>query len=805
VYLREGQNFIISGAIETDGVVATVQPQTYTKGTQILTLADGVDKSKIAKIGLTKEEWALDDTGKLYMPYVLYVSGTGDDTTGDGSEEKPYKTIAGACAKIAEDGKPTENWKIFVSGEITGASQSVPITLTAENAKSLTITGATGLDSAGVPQDVLNMNKADSANGVSDGTVLTISTSVPVTIKNLKITGGYGSLSNAGGITIAKGAIVSLGDGALITGNKNGSNGRGGAIHNEGTLFMYGSAVIGDKTNGGKTDESLYAYAADSSSATDIKNKKMANWAPSGGGIYNGSSSDSTVCAKLYLGYKLSSSGEPVEEELTGGLYYNGGTGGALYNAAGSIVYFDSGTFAWNGTEGGGGAIHNAGTLEMTGGTIEHNRAIGTNHGYGGGVYNDGASSKFIMSAGTINHNLAYRFNSYGDDSYGGGVYNAGSFYMYGTAVIGDKDATTIATADSEHESDTKTSAWGNKAKVGGGIYNTSSGFVYLGYKPDSSGSPVEAELTGGIYHNYATGTTDSNNYGGGAIYNYGGNSGGFFKIASGTIAYNATGVNGGAIWHIQMNYSAPEILGGTIKNNAAEGNGGAVFIASANKASLKLSANASIPAGADGKHDIYLTASKTYYPKITLGGKLRDDFAVRLTPGFYDTSMAVLTLATDVTDTTLEAEHLKFSVADEVNAVLGTTTQWTFDNNGKLASANPLGTLDITIEESSYSPIEVKVKIDGSNYNTTDSANFPNVTKGQPIVFMVTSTGYSSYKWYVDGEENDKTGMPLSTTSTLTLDTTNWAVGMYDIALEAKDSNDNWCSYEAHITLKSN
>lgn len=793
VYLRENQKITISGAIETSGIAATVLPQTYTKGTQILTLADGVDKSEIAKIALTKEEWALDDTGKLYMPYVLYVSGTGNDTTGDGSEENPYKTIAGACAKIAEDGKPTANWTILVSGEITGiptgtsglssqyGKSEIPDSITTEKARSILLTGATGLDGDGIPQDKINRAQAGDANGVTNGTVLVINTPVPVTITNLMITGGYGSSRNAGGINIAEGATLSLGDGALITGNRNPTNGRGGAIHNEGTLFMYGSAVVGDKTNGGKTDESSYTYAADSSSYQTFNNKGMANYASTGGGIYNGDeSTGSTISAKLYLGYKLGSDGTPVKEELTGGLYYNSGSGGALYNAARSFVYFDSGTFAWNGTCGSGGAIRNGagGTIEMTGGEIIYNRSYqgGNYTSYGGGIANAASTSKFIMSGGVINHNI-----SANDSGYGGGVYNCGKFFMYGTAVIGDKDATEVASADS----------WGNKAQRGGAIYNqvnTSSGEVgglYIGYKPDESGNPVEAELTGGIYHNYSfyttTSTSDANKSGGGAI-----ESTGTLKIASGTIAYNATSGYGGAIRQSPSNTYPFEISGGTIKDNSAGKLGGAIFIASGNSSVLTLSGDVSIPAGADGKHDIYLsTNTTTFYQKITLAGSLGDSFEARLTPGFYDSSMAIF-LNSD--SPTFETDCAKFSVTPQVveDEVDGNETiEWSIGSDGKLTTSKSSIGLNVGFSIVS-SDIEVEVTADGNPMLSGTSVS------GTEIVFTAAAD-YASYSWILDGVEK-------STTNTFEVVTTAFVNGVYDIVLEASDSDGKKYSFYAQI-----
>ena len=568
---------------------------------------------------------------KTGIPVYLYVSSGADSETADGTQEKPFGNLGEACEKIIAEGKPDFAWTVYVSGEITGVQQIIPDTLTAEKAKSILVTGATGLDEYGVPRDVFDMGKAGSANGVSNGTVLIINTAVPVTITNLKITGGYGSGEIAGGINIAQEAVVSLGDGALVIGNRNPSSGRGGGVHNEGTLFMYGSAVVGDKTNGGKTDESEYTYAISSSSYNDFNSKKMSNYASTGGGIFNGkyTASDS-VEAKLYLGYKRGAGGEPVKEELTGGLYYNSGTGGAIYNGPGSIVNFDSGNIMWNGSEQYGGGVFNAesAAFVMTGGRIEYNKVESSSDVHGGGVVNEKSSSKFIMGGGVINHNKAVCNNTASSSShgYGGGVYNGGLMFMYGAAVIGNKDADSVATEDN----------YGNFAREGGGIYNarnTSSnidGKLYIGYEPNSDWTPAEEELSGGIYQNYAK-TLDSQTDGGGAI-----SSAGLIKISSGTIAYNATTGNGGAIY---KSYSAAD--------------------------DFTLSGDADIPGGIDEKQDVYL-AGTTNSPTVTIAGTLTGGLdTIILTPEQYKKGTVVLKLATDA-GTQLEYELDRFVVTKE-------------------------------------------------------------------------------------------------------------------------------------------
>ena len=635
---------------------------------------------------------------------VLYVSGTGDDTNNGFTADTALKTIDGACEKIIALDNPECEYVIKIIGEVKGVPKGTsgtdatygPNTIPEEVngcAKSILLTGNTPVATDfAEPSDYLNRAQAENANGVSNGTVLSIKTTVPVTITNLKITGGYGS--NGGGMYISPDSTVILGDGVLITNNRTGSNGVGGGICNEGTLYMHGTAVVGDKTNGGKAAGTPYSYGKDSSSYKDQENKTRSNYGDSGGGgIYNGNKNDSSIIAKLYLGYKPDADGKPEKEELKGGIYYNGGAGGGLYNAAGSIAYFDSGTFAWNGSDGGGGAIMNAGTIEMSGGLIEHNRTTGTNAAYGGAV-NNKANAKFIMSGGTINHNIAFRFYSYGDLSYGGAVYNQGQFYMYGNAVIGDKDATTVATGqyeDSEQDNITNNvTAWGNKAYRGGAIYGEGNGSaIYIGYKPnETSGEPEEAELTGGIYYNYAsfstTITDTSNQYGGGAI-----ETNGTLKIASGTIAYNSTNAYGGAIRYVAGNNdNVFEIKGGTIKNNIAKCYGGAIYLGVKNAGNanvLYLGGSPVIPVenSVEGfenyLNDIYIRGLGT---TIQLISSLPQTFTTSLSFYEYNTTINPLKIKAD-SGVTLADEYSKFKVIDE--NLNGRTRMWKTTAEGKL------------------------------------------------------------------------------------------------------------------------
>ena len=250
------------------------------------------------------------------------------------------------------------DYRIKISGTLGGSHTILKTDDVEIAAASITLEGE-GSDAA------VNVK----SNNMFYSTALTINTAVPVEIKNLTITGGEVA-GNGGGLRISSISTVTLADGAIISGNKctgdSDVTGLGGGVYNEGTLFIYGSVVIGDgaaeTTAGGATD--------------------CSNTARRGGGLYNAEG------AHAYLGYKS----ETEEAELTGGIYYN-----------------------YTSSEGGG--VYNKGTLVVNSGNIAFNRA----RTYAGGVYTTDAGSHFKLSGtGTINNNICQAYAQ--ETQYGGGV-----------------------------------------------------------------------------------------------------------------------------------------------------------------------------------------------------------------------------------------------------------------------------------------------------------------------------------------------------------------------------------------------
>ncbi|MBB5218642.1 putative repeat protein (TIGR02543 family) [Treponema rectale] len=285
-----------------------------------------------------------------FVEPVLYVSSTGIDSDSAGwKADSPLATLNAAVANISSMSAADYVWTIFIDGSVSG-NQIIPDSMTASNAKALVLAGQHGLDDDGIPLDALDANQS--------GTTLTVNTAVPVTVTNLKITGGKFSgdeEDKGGGITISSVSTVLLADGALVTGN---SSYNGGGINSSGSLYIYGSAVVGTKD------------ASSVASASSYGNKAEAY----GGGIY----AEYKANGGIFLGYKLDETGTRVEAELTGGIYQNYNSGSDAYAYSGGGVYSNatlmmaSGTVAYNaGPKGGGMTLGKSSTL--IGGTIRDN------------------------------------------------------------------------------------------------------------------------------------------------------------------------------------------------------------------------------------------------------------------------------------------------------------------------------------------------------------------------------------------------------------------------------------------------
>lgn len=707
-------------------------PFYYSKGSEI-TLPEAKQNKKIFlgwknSDGQPIEKIEKGSSGNLvltaeFMDPVLYVSGTGDDPTGDGSEENPFESIDKACEKIIEVGTADAEWTIYIVGDVTGPYRDnlntgesprkagdrrytrdfgrsiIPAELTLEHAKSILITGYhQPSDPSDYPQDMINRGLLEvSSTSYGVGPALSIDTEVPVTITNVKLTNARNDMSNGntnneslynqgGGLGIGANSTVYLGNNVYIEHNK---AKYGGGIYNAGTLYIYGSACIGDKTltkvaNG-------YVYNKD-----DDNDFKSSNEYSQGGGVYN--------IGKLYLGYTRyisESDNEPLE--WTGGMYRSYGytsSGGGIYITGNSTAVMNSGTIAYNdGQATGGGVTINSGTFIMTGGTICHNSTGG-----GGGGVKVEPEGIFYFGGGTISANWA--------TANGGGIFIDGSsspkgkVFMYGEAVVGDKNKTTAPFAIiSANQSDGQNATNGG----GGGIYT--SGYLYMGYSSYSDETDYTiSPLTGGICYNYSS--TTGNNSGGGGIY----------------ISSESNGSDTDA--RVRMN-------SGTIANNTAS-KGGALYLSG--KRGIVLSGTASI--ASDLAHDIY-TLSYPIYIKDTLE-KFSSSKPVYITSSCddkktkYYNNEPVLSLASNATISSLSDVKEKFAMIPLIATETGIVTNWDIGNDGKVVQR--IGNLYVSSSEKG-----------GSDTNDGLSASTPLATLSAAIAKMNNET--TDYTITLNGE----------------------------------------------------
>ena len=206
-----------------------------------------------------KAQWGFDHT--------LFVSSSGNDAnngltlgTAFASVQKAvdyikdYESSEGDCIEDFSNYVDDKEWKIFVSGHI-GTSENPSTTtigedITTEVASQIIICGnnentlENGTYTINSYTDILDAC-SDTGNKVFNGKVLTINTLVPVSINNIKITGGYETDSNGGGIDVEAGSH-NIGEGTFITGNYAVKG--GGLYIAPGTeVYMTGGEITGNQ------------------------------------------------------------------------------------------------------------------------------------------------------------------------------------------------------------------------------------------------------------------------------------------------------------------------------------------------------------------------------------------------------------------------------------------------------------------------------------------------------------------------------------------------------------------------------
>ena len=610
----------------------------------------------------------------------IYVASTGNDSTGDGTTDKPFATLTKALQEVQDRSK---DYTIYIKDTVTLTNEQY-IELPRINAKSLTIRGEnssatltgqngtrvlviTANANANAPKFYLkDLNIVTGINGMG----ITIDSSADVDITGCTIEGN-GSTSVSGvGLYINKAHVILNNTTVRNFETSSADGGAGILVDNEATLFMAGS--------------------------TSVNNNKATKDKACGGGILVSGK------GKLYIGYTRDNSGAPVKDDSF--------TGEITLNSASS---------------GGGVALRGGATCLMSAGTIGENKAnIGSNANFkqGGGMFLKDDSTTFTMEGGIIADNECA--------GYGGGVavHTSATFTMKG-GTIGDSNARSVAT-----ESDCS-----NKANTGAGVYVLNATFSHTGgaiahnyAKNYNIGDLVDASGGGVALSNSATYMIDDTNalvayngadkYGGGIFMTAADSGQKTCTLKNGSIKGNKADYYGGGIF-IQDKNCSFSMVGGTIEGNEATRNGGAIFF-DAGELSLT---------GGSIKDNKASTAGPGVYLDTSFSG----DFTIGNNIEFLGHSSDIYfsNLATSATSYFTISDNLtKHHSSNKIKLELKLSDPVAVTNSGKVIATNDThinlsDCFDVTID-SNQGEGYWKLALDGDKYKLAMDIN--KVTKDQ-------------------------------------------------------------------------
>jgi parallel beta-helix repeat protein len=284
---------------------------------------------------------------------VIYVSGSGDDNTGTGESDSPYKTVSKALDKIKTLGlKRTDSATIIISGTVSQAAGS---------------DGMVKITDAGYPRIILR-GPENGPPGVLDATgknsrVLHIANGNTVTLEaNLTLRKGSTSGDGGGGVMVTGGSTFNM-TGGTIADNKAispGSDG-GGVMVTGGSTFNMTGGTIEDNE------------AADHGGGVMVTGGSTFNM--TGGTIEGNEAADGGGGGVVVIGSsEFTMSGNAVIQNNTAKSSTDGGGGVYVAISAGGSIFTMTGGFIRGNEASSGGGVFIYGTTNSrftkTGGVI---------------------------------------------------------------------------------------------------------------------------------------------------------------------------------------------------------------------------------------------------------------------------------------------------------------------------------------------------------------------------------------------------------------------------------------------------
>lgn len=437
----------------------------------------------------------------------IYVSSSGNDTSGFGTITKPYKTLTKAYAQAAT----TAN--IYIMSNLT-----LTATTTMSSAKTITLSSCTASGSTCSYSSNYSLIRGSS---FTEGYLINQSAGT-LNLTNITVNGN--NVSATSGLISGKKLVVKTGT-TITKGKRTSGSGGGIVVASSGTLTVSGGTISNNSaaSNGGGI------YGSSSATITLSGGTISNNSAKKGGGVYAAVSSTTTISGATITGNSgtdTASSGGGVcalgtLKMTSGNITSNtaAGSGGGILVT--STFNFGGGSIN-NNTSGGIGAGVNATfsatnnttcKMTMSGGEIKNNESTGSS---GGGIYlngDDGYTSSLTITGGTISGNTVatvgggIRVSEFGtatitggtissntSGSAGGGINSAGALTIGGTANVKSN------TSDKYYSYNISSNASFTDQKAS---YSVSNSSVTTNYKVVTAvGTSYALDVTGGTAAN---------------------------------------------------------------------------------------------------------------------------------------------------------------------------------------------------------------------------------------------------------------------------------------------------------------
>lgn len=381
----------------------------------------------------------------------IFVDPNADDDSGSGTFLHPKKTFAVAVGMLLNE---NADYTIYIKGTVEGG-QTIPSTI---SAKSLTLCGAsplptTGAD-AGIPQDIIDARK------VAGKSALLIEKAVPITIENLKITGGMGTVDGGlfygGGICLkAEGGSLTLASGAYVSENKakaesetNKGRGAGICLYPACRLNILDGAVIEKNESDGAGGGIFCKSTSDKKAVITMSGGHIrGNTAATNGGALNMGYGTFTMTGGVIgdVSESISQAAKYGDDERKSAYSNTARLGGAISSSgtgSGNLdIYLLGGTIAYNCAQDNGGAIYLGGcNMTVKNAKIQYNGAGGSP---GGGAFCFGNDADLHLEDCSIIGNECY-----GEGALGGAICVLGSSPTGGTSKIYLKGSVSIPSND---------------------------------------------------------------------------------------------------------------------------------------------------------------------------------------------------------------------------------------------------------------------------------------------------------------------------------------------------------------------